>query len=388
MHIHKVKNGETVYSIAKEYGIQPSKIAEYNGLENKNRLSVGRELLILTPTRTYTVKHGDSLSSVAMRFGTKKRDLIRSNPLHTLEEKLTVGEVLAVKNEAERYGTSVANGYYYQGCGYEKLKTILPYLTYITVSSVINDKSGLKFLFDDSGIVNLAKDNGKIPLLRIYDTSGGEYCNNKKDRFGEEIIDIAVSHGYSGIVLSAYRAAECDSNSFGEYLVNLRKKMIGSNLILFTEIDETSASEAADYADGSILFYDKIAMKEIPKFENGEQAILQEFANTCESTKVFIDIPSLAFCGDKYISIDDAFKLAWNKNAEIMHDDDKKISYFAAGGKKIYFESMENIRAKLQLISELGYMGISFDIMRVPMSTVMIYNSLFKTLSFAERFYS
>ena len=40
MQIHKVKKGETVYSIARDYGVSPTKIAEINGLQNKDLLAV------------------------------------------------------------------------------------------------------------------------------------------------------------------------------------------------------------------------------------------------------------------------------------------------------------------------------------------------------------
>lgn len=389
MHIHRTKKNDTVYSIAKEYGIAPSKIIEYNGLQNANRLSVGEELLIPTPTRTYKVQKGDTLSGVAMRFGTKRRELVRSNPTHAISASLDVGEILVIKSESERFGTAVANGYFFCGCTEAKLKTALPYLTYVTVASVMSDEKGLKRLFNDESVVKVIKENSKIPLLRIYDTGKGGYCTDENERrkFTENIIDAATKGGYSGIVLSAYRAAEKDANAFGEYIIYLRKQMIGSDLILFTEIDETSPTSAADYADGSVLSYDKISLSSIPSFDDGERKVFTEFANTCEGTKVFIDIPSLAFFGDRYISIDDAIKLSHDKGAEIMHDDKKKISYFSIGGKNVVFESMDNIKSKLSLLSELGFMGISVDIMRVPISTLMMYNSVFKTFSYINNYY-
>ena len=389
MHIHRTKKNDTVYSIGKEYGIAPSKIIEYNGLKNANKLSVGEELLIPVPTRTYQVQKGDTLSGVAMRFGTKRRELVRSNPAHAIKDTLDVGETLVIKSESERYGTAVANGYFFCGCSEVKLKTVLPYLTYVTVASVMTDEKGLKRLFNDENTVKIIRENGKIPLLRIYDTGNGGYCTDEKKRreFTERIIHTAVEGGYSGIVLSAYRAAEKDANAFGEYIIELRKEMIGSDLVLFTEIDETSPTSAADYADGSILTYDKASLTDIPSFEEGERKILTGFANTCEGAKVFIDIPSLAFFTDKYLSTDDAIKLSHDNGIEIMHDDKKKISYFSIGDKRVVFESMDNIKSKLALLSELGFMGISVDIMRVPISTLMMYNSVFKTFSYINNYY-
>ena len=389
MQIHRVKENDTVYSIAKEYGVAPSKIIEYNGLERPGKISVGEEILIPAPTRTYTVQNGDNLSGIAMRFGVKTKDLVRFNPSHAINSSLDVGETLVIKTECERYGAAVANGYFYLGCTEAKLRYALPYLTYVTVASVISDKNGLKKLFKDDLVVKIIKENGKIPLLRIYDTGSGEYCIDEiaGHKFTERIISSAVEGGYSGIVLSAYKAAEKDSGAFGEFIINLRKKMIGSDLILFTEIDETSCACASDFADGSVLSYDKTSLVNIPSFDSGERRVFTSFANSSESSKVFIDIPTLAFFADKYISVGDAVKLAYDKKKEILHDDQKKISYFTTDGKRVVFESMDNIKSKLELLSELGFMGISVDIMRVPISTLMMYNSVFKSFAYVNSYY-
>ena len=80
MHIHTVKEGETVFHIARKYGVSPAKIIENNGLINPDRISVGQKLLILTPTRTYTVRGGDTLKKISRRFGVKERCILRANP--------------------------------------------------------------------------------------------------------------------------------------------------------------------------------------------------------------------------------------------------------------------------------------------------------------------
>ena len=64
MIIHTVSQGETIFKIARKYSVQPTKIIEDNGLEG-DRLTTGQELLILTPTRTVTVRGGDTLASLA-----------------------------------------------------------------------------------------------------------------------------------------------------------------------------------------------------------------------------------------------------------------------------------------------------------------------------------
>ena len=61
-----------------------------------------------------------------------------------------------------------------------------------------------------------------------------------------------------------------------------------------------------------------------------------------------------------------------NENTLLSHTGDKKQ------GDYIY-SSLEGIKSILELIGELDYMGICFDIMRTPLSHLMMYNSMFKT---------
>ena len=69
MRIHRVERGESVFGIARAYGVPAASIIEVNGLENPDALAVGQELLVLTPRRVYTARSGDTVSDVARRFG-------------------------------------------------------------------------------------------------------------------------------------------------------------------------------------------------------------------------------------------------------------------------------------------------------------------------------
>ena len=69
MQIHTVKIGEDLVSIAANYGINPQKLAEINGISITEKLTVGREILVIIPTKTYTTRKGDTKEEVSKRFG-------------------------------------------------------------------------------------------------------------------------------------------------------------------------------------------------------------------------------------------------------------------------------------------------------------------------------
>lgn len=97
---HKVKKGETVFSIAQRYRLNPKELAAENHLRN-NRVNVGQTLTIrnaaektLTAAKEpakhtakmasskktrYVVKRGDTLDSIARKFDVARADLQRWN---------------------------------------------------------------------------------------------------------------------------------------------------------------------------------------------------------------------------------------------------------------------------------------------------------------------
>ena len=79
-----VKNGDTLYSIAKKYNVSVDDIKSVNNLTNNN-LTIGQVIKIpginIEEPNTYTVKKGDSLWSIANKYGTSVEELKKVNNL-------------------------------------------------------------------------------------------------------------------------------------------------------------------------------------------------------------------------------------------------------------------------------------------------------------------
>jgi membrane-bound lytic murein transglycosylase D len=108
---HKVRNGETLSQISGKYRTSIRAIAEVNHIRNINRLRLGQDLIIplsgvapssaatyrgQRPSR-YTVRSGDSLYRIARRYGITVKDLTHWN---NLEPDATIypGQRLRLKN--------------------------------------------------------------------------------------------------------------------------------------------------------------------------------------------------------------------------------------------------------------------------------------------------
>lgn len=102
--IYIVQKGDTLSGIAKKYNTTYQKLAEYNGIKDSNKISVSQKIKIptnatpeTTPTPiTYTVKKGDTLSSIAKRYNTTVDKLVKDNNIKD-KNKIYVGQKLIIK---------------------------------------------------------------------------------------------------------------------------------------------------------------------------------------------------------------------------------------------------------------------------------------------------
>jgi LysM repeat protein len=97
-----VQRGDTLYSIAQRYGTTVDAIQRANGIVNPWYISVGQKLVIpqgSTPPpaggTTYTVQPGDTLYSIAAKFGKNVWDIVVANNLSE-PYWILVGQVLTI----------------------------------------------------------------------------------------------------------------------------------------------------------------------------------------------------------------------------------------------------------------------------------------------------
>ncbi|MCC5896024.1 MAG: LysM peptidoglycan-binding domain-containing protein [Alkalibacterium sp.] len=103
---YTVKSGDTLYAIALRYNTTVARIAAANNITNTNLIRVGQVLIIptsggtVTPppstTVTYTVKSGDTLYAIALRYNTTVARLSSVNNISN-PNLIRVGQVLVIR---------------------------------------------------------------------------------------------------------------------------------------------------------------------------------------------------------------------------------------------------------------------------------------------------
>ncbi|GAM62001.1 membrane-bound lytic murein transglycosylase D precursor [Vibrio ishigakensis] len=86
---HKVKSGESFWTIAKKHDVSVQSLARWNGMAPKDTIRVGQDLVVwkqgkqgaVIRTVYYSVRSGDNISTIANRFKVRSSDVIKWNNL-------------------------------------------------------------------------------------------------------------------------------------------------------------------------------------------------------------------------------------------------------------------------------------------------------------------
>ena len=110
---HEVQSGESLWTIARQYGVNVKSLASWNNMVPKDPLFPGRKLIVwqdadnralsrtrIAPRNTirkvgYTVRSGDSLAAIAQRFSVRVNDIVKWNEINT-GKYLMPGQVLSL----------------------------------------------------------------------------------------------------------------------------------------------------------------------------------------------------------------------------------------------------------------------------------------------------
>ena len=93
-NLYTVKSGDTLYTIAKENNTIVEDIKSANNLSS-DILTIGTKLIIPVPETTYVVKPGDNLYQIARKYGTTVDNIKALNNITS--NNLTIGQILVLR---------------------------------------------------------------------------------------------------------------------------------------------------------------------------------------------------------------------------------------------------------------------------------------------------
>lgn len=248
MDIHVVLPGDTINSIADRYGVSAERLILDNGVTATGELVPGQTIVVIYPQKTYTVKEGDSLSSIAASQEITLIQLLRNNPFLSDREYIFPGEILVIsydQNRGKRKTNGFANVFIDQGI----LKKTLPFLTYLTIFGYRTTENGEIVGIEDGEVINLAREYHVAPIMMLstltlqgkssYDIALKILIDDQLiNRHIESIISILQRKGFYGVNLTYQFFSEETRQLYEKYTEQLANRLHQEGFPLFITLSE------------------------------------------------------------------------------------------------------------------------------------------------------
>lgn len=236
MEIYTVKQGDTISSIAQSYGITTEELLNVNQITNPDNLVVGQDLIILIPEIRHIVTEGETLDSIAREYNTTVNAILRNNPTISADN-LSTGTILAITYRDVSPTRAIAlNGYTYPEIPLDRLIKILPYLTFLTVFTYGFTNEGDLIAPNDETLISLALDFGVVPTMLISTlTSQGTFSNELartllnnpelQSKLINNIIETMQNKGYRAIDIDFEYLPVENRQSYINFVTNLTTEL-------------------------------------------------------------------------------------------------------------------------------------------------------------------
>lgn len=400
MTIHVVKHGETIQSIADQYGVSVERLILDNDIKNPDRLVIGQNIVILFPRQTHTVQEGDTLNGIANEFGINIMELLRNNPFLADREFIYPGEELVISYSDEKIMEATVNGYTYPFIDPLILRKTLPYLTYITIFNYMVTAEGDLIDIDDMEIIQTAKSYGVAPIMLISTlTAYGQYdpaimntiLNNVEiqDRIIENTLEVMQRKGYHGLTVDFPYISPNDRQAYVVFIEKLTKRLneegffVNITLSPSTfEVETGIVYRGLDYSHISAVTNRTILLSYEWGYTYGTPVTLMAFhlirdlldfvVTQIDPEKSSVGIPSVGYRWQlpyvegtraSSVSFTSAMEIAEQVGAIIHYDKNSETAYFQYMDNNqeyfVRFKDATSINVRLDLVPTYGFTGFA-----------------------------
>lgn len=402
MEIYIVKSGDTVSKIARYYGISVNRLIADNGLDDTGRLAPGQALIILIPETVYTVRYGDSLYSIAERFGTTSDALLRNNPWLAVSSNLQPGRIITIRFTQSPIRTARINGYAYPFISKSLLRRELPFLSTLTIFGYGFTDSGELIPPDDEPLLELAESFGVAPIALLSSiTENGNFSSERahllfvnsalQNSVLYSLAEIMRQKGYRGLDIDFEYVMPEDTEAFQLFVENAVRIMNAYGFFVNVDLAPKTSEEqrgllyeAHNYADLGAAADTVLLMTYEWGYTYGPPMAVApigpvrevvNFAVTqIDRDKIMLGVPNYGYdwtlpfekgatravtLGNQY-----AVTQAGRVGAEIQYDESSQspwYTYRSNGSEHIvWFEDVRSIRTKTDLMLENELLGLGY----------------------------
>ena len=399
MLLHTVQTGETMFSIARLYGVPAKNLIADNGILTPERLPVGMVLLIPRPLVTHTVSPGETLYAIARRYGVSLRTLWRNNLFLKGGTDLMPGDVLFIDVEKEPIGAFSVGGYVYPYVRQPVLEQTMSLISGIMPFTYGFRPDGSLLPLNDSTIIDTAFRYSVSPVMHLSTlTENGNFSTalaeglladaSAQQALTENLLTELRRKGYYALDVDFEFLGAKNAQAYAAFLARLRERLNGEGFpVLAALAPKTSDTqpgtlyEGHDYAAigeavNSVLLmtYEWGYTYGPPMAVSPIQPVRRvvEYALTrIPEGKIFLGISNYGYnftlpyvqglSEAESLSIEEAIRLAGEKGAEIRYDEQVEAPFFVytENGEehRVWFEDVRSLSSRLRLLPEYGLRG-------------------------------
>ena len=403
MTIHIVRAGESLRSVAAQYGVPPELLAGLNDTTEETPLAVGQTLVVRIPTEVHTVSAGETVYGIARRYGLSVRQLYQNNFSLGGRSELAVGQTLVLAYADMPLRTIGVNGYAYPHISGTLLDAALPYLTYLTPFTYGFTETGTLVPLDDGRLLAAAGRQRAAALLHLSTlTEEGRFSNEHssvlladeplQETLAQNLLQTMREKGFYGLDVDFEYVPPHEREAYAAFITRLRETLnpLGYPVIVALA-PKTSATqrgllyEAHDYAllgeaanavflmtyEWGYTYGPPMAVAPLPQV----RAVLDYAVTEIDPARILLGVPLYGYdwplpfvqgeTRAQSVSPVQAVEQAVRAGAEILYDETARAPYYTyadpAGREHIvWFEDARSIEAKLRLVDEYGLQGVGY----------------------------
>ena len=403
MVLHIVEPGQTLYSIARQYGVSPERLRTNNGIGPTAQLAVGQCIAVLFPLVTHVVRAGETLYSIADAYGTTVLQLLRNNLFLNGRDLLLPGMVLVIRYERDPLGTYRIGGYAYPFISDDLLTSALPFMTYLMPFTYgINPAAGTLVPLDDERLLLYARNYGTKAYMHLstltengnFSTEAGTALLSDPDiwpTLADNILQTMYAKNYAGLDIDFEFLGAENAVRYAEFVAYMRNYLSGyGKQVIVSLAPKTRADQPGvhyeghnyrllgEAADALLLMTYEWGYTYGPPMAIAPLYIVRqvvEYALTeVPREKLVLGIPNYGYdwplpfvqgtTKARTTGNVEAVQRAIDFGAEIFYDERAASPYFNywqdGVWHQVWFEDVRSYRAKFDLIREFGLKGGGF----------------------------
>ena len=347
----------------------------------------------------YTVKEGDSLYSIGKKYGVTIEQLLKANG-STVNGTLIIGQAVVIPEPVSERGKKFINGYTYPAIDRGSLTAVLPYLTAVSPFNYGVREDGTLLPIADTDIITISQSEDVRPILIVTTLTEEGIFNSQRavDVLENENIENTLilsikskleERDYLGVDIDFEYIPPENKAEYANFISRLREKISPLGYKTFVSVAPKTSSdqrgllyEAHDYSllgaaadfvlvmtyEWGYTYGPPMAIAPIDKVRQ----VLEYAVSVIPKEKILMGVPNYAYDwvrpyvqGTRVESMSntEAVNRARRVGAQILFDSQAMTPYYTyyENGRDhiVWFEDARSVKARMELINELSIAGLS-----------------------------